>query len=194
MTAYRDKSMQCPRCGKPLVQYEDRDKWRCKNCYGALVGGEQLAVEIGELAARVLADDADPTRPAIHPCPICAFPMTPYTIGTGKQAIEVDRCVEHEVVWFDHGEIGKTRDTIPPPDDDAPLLTNTLAFIGQLREQERALRAGELDDIPPEVPAPIAPGEWEKRAMCADGGCNGVIGPGGTCSVCGRAAAPAAAT
>jgi hypothetical protein len=192
MTAYRDKPMQCPRCGKPLVQYENRDKWRCKQCYGALVGRAQLVVEVGELAAQVLEGDADASRPAIHPCPICAFPMTPYTIGAGKQAIEVDRCVEHEVVWFDHGEIGKTRDNIPAADDDAPLLTNTLGFILGLREQERAMRAGEYDDIPPEVPVSIAPGEWEKRTMCADGACNGVIGPGGTCTVCGRAAAAAA--
>jgi hypothetical protein len=30
--------------------------------------------------------------------------------------------------------------------------------------------------------------EWENRQLCPDGGCIGVIGPDGTCKVCGRAA------
>ena len=30
--------------------------------------------------------------------------------------------------------------------------------------------------------------EWDQREMCPDGGCVGVIGDGGTCSVCGRVA------
>jgi hypothetical protein len=34
----------------------------------------------------------------------------------------------------------------------------------------------------------MAVGEWDQRQLCPDGGCVGVIGPGGTCKVCGRAA------
>ena len=30
--------------------------------------------------------------------------------------------------------------------------------------------------------------EWDRRQLCADGACVGVIGPDGTCKVCGRAA------
>jgi hypothetical protein len=30
--------------------------------------------------------------------------------------------------------------------------------------------------------------EWNQRELCPDGGCTGVIGPDGTCKVCGRAA------
>ena len=30
--------------------------------------------------------------------------------------------------------------------------------------------------------------EWDQRELCPDGGCIGVIGADGTCSVCGRAA------
>jgi len=30
--------------------------------------------------------------------------------------------------------------------------------------------------------------DWEQRQLCPDGGCVGVIGPDGTCKVCGRAA------
>jgi hypothetical protein len=32
-------------------------------------------------------------------------------------------------------------------------------------------------------------GEWDQRQLCSDGACVGVIGPDGTCKVCGRAAA-----
>ncbi|MGE5180526.1 MAG: hypothetical protein ACM31C_00620 [Acidobacteriota bacterium] len=31
-------------------------------------------------------------------------------------------------------------------------------------------------------------GEWERRQLCPDGACIGVIGADGTCTVCGRAA------
>jgi hypothetical protein len=34
----------------------------------------------------------------------------------------------------------------------------------------------------------MAVGEWDQRQLCSDGGCVGVIGPAGTCKVCGRAA------
>ena len=34
----------------------------------------------------------------------------------------------------------------------------------------------------------MAVGEWDQRELCPDGGCVGVIGPDGTCKVCGRAA------
>jgi hypothetical protein len=34
----------------------------------------------------------------------------------------------------------------------------------------------------------MAVGEWDHRQLCPDGGCLGVIGPDGTCKVCGRAA------
>lgn len=34
----------------------------------------------------------------------------------------------------------------------------------------------------------MAVGEWDERQLCSDGACVGVIGPDGTCKVCGRAA------
>src|ERR1043166_4470065 len=34
----------------------------------------------------------------------------------------------------------------------------------------------------------MAVGEWDQRQLCPDGACIGVIGPEGTCKVCGRAA------
>jgi hypothetical protein len=34
----------------------------------------------------------------------------------------------------------------------------------------------------------MAVGEWDQRHLCPDGACVGVIGPDGTCKVCGRAA------
>lgn len=34
----------------------------------------------------------------------------------------------------------------------------------------------------------MAVGEWDHRELCPDGACTGVIGPSGTCKVCGHAA------
>ncbi len=165
-----------------MGRYPDRDKWRCKQCNGVLVGSEQLVVEIGPQAEAVLDGEADPARPAIHPCPACAFPMTPYTVGGG---IELDRCVTDRLVWFDGGEIGKVRAAIPAENDDAPLIDDTRNFIGTLLAEEDAIRAGELDEIPLAVPqAPMTSGEWRARKLCSDGSCNGVV-ENGICNVCG---------
>jgi Zn-finger nucleic acid-binding protein len=133
---YSDREMPCPRCGAILVRYEGREKWRCKACRGALVGADQLEIEIGDLAKQVIDDPADPDRPALHPCPVCAYPMTPYTIGSGKSAIELDRCVDDTLVWFDHAEIGKVR-SLPEPEPPS-LFTNASKFLAGLREEMRA--------------------------------------------------------
>ncbi len=48
---------------------------------------------------------------------------------------------------------------------------------------------GEQDEISPSAPAVL--GEmavWQRRRLCPDGACVGVIGPDGTCKVCGKAA------
>jgi hypothetical protein len=34
----------------------------------------------------------------------------------------------------------------------------------------------------------MAVNEWDRRELCPDGSCTGVIGPEGTCKVCGHAA------
>ena len=34
----------------------------------------------------------------------------------------------------------------------------------------------------------MAVGEWDRRELCPDGACTGLIGPEGTCKVCGRVA------
>lgn len=49
--------------------------------------------------------------------------------------------------------------------------------------------AEDQDELSPSAPAvlgEVAP--WQRRQLCADGGCVGVIGPDGHCKVCGKAA------
>ncbi len=188
MHPFRDKELQCPRCGKPLASYPGRDKWRCRTCNGVLVGGEQLVVEIGPQATAVLDSEADPSRPAIHPCPGCAFPMTPYTVA-GTPPVELDRCVGDGLVWFDGGEIGKVRAGIPA-DDDSPLFSAALTFLSIARAEETALREGRHEALPL-VDWPLEPPtstQWNTRKLCRDGSCNGLI-EDGTCAVCGKPAA-----
>ncbi len=53
---------------------------------------------------------------------------------------------------------------------------------------------GEEDEISPSAPAAIGEAkEWQQRRLCPDGSCIGVIGPDGTCKVCGTAVSGAAA-
>jgi len=208
MHPFRDKELQCPRCGKRLAQYPERDKWRCRSCNGVLVGAEQLVVELGPQAEAVLDGDVDPARSAIHPCPACAFPMTPYTlIGKAEMLpVELDRCAADRLVWFDGGEIGKARAAIPT-ESDTPLFDSVLDFLAQHRaeEQEPAQQndlpvvaqhraeeqeLAEQDDLPVVVlDAPMTPGEWHARTLCTDGRCTGLV-EHGRCKVCGTPAHP----
>jgi hypothetical protein len=48
------------------------------------------------------------------------------------------------------------------------------------------------DPITPSAPAVIGGGEWNRRQLCSDGACIGVIGNDGKCKVCGRPAKKAA--
>jgi hypothetical protein len=53
-------------------------------------------------------------------------------------------------------------------------------------EDEEAAKLAELD---PSTPSLIgAPAEWNKRILCSDGACIGVIGTDGRCKVCGKPA------
>lgn len=183
-SAHRDKALQCPRCGKLLAQYDDRDKWRCKTCNGVLVGHDQLQVEVGDLAPYVLYEEADPSRVATRPCPVCAFAMIPSGIG----GVELDRCENDAIVWFDGGEIGKLRTRIAEANPDEPFVTRIVETVLEAAAEDQAAASGALDEVPSEEPQPpISDGEWQSRKLCPDGACTGVLGADGTCNVCGRA-------
>lgn len=48
---------------------------------------------------------------------------------------------------------------------------------------------GDEDEISPSAPAVLGEmAEWQRRQLCADGSCVGVIGSDGRCKVCGKAA------
>lgn len=185
MHPFRDTDPQCPRCGKPLARYADRDKWRCRACNGVLVGKDQLVVEIGPHATTVLDGETDPARQALHPCPACAYPMTPYTIG-GAGGVELDRCVADQLVWFDGGELGKVRAAVPAENDDAPLLDDTLGFLRKAMADDLEASYAPIPRAEPQ--APMTSGEWKARTLCRDDSCNGVIGEDGRCGTCGKAA------
>lgn len=52
---------------------------------------------------------------------------------------------------------------------------------------------GEEDEIAPSAPALIGEAAvWQRRRLCPDGACIGLLGPDGTCKVCGKSASAAA--
>jgi Zn-finger nucleic acid-binding protein len=103
--------MTCPRCGVALEQYDERDKWRCKDCLGTLVGLPELQREIGRHAADVFEVTAHEAE-TNHKCPVCGGVMAPFALGD----IELERCDVSGVVWFDPGELRDVR-ALPDPDD-----------------------------------------------------------------------------
>jgi Zn-finger nucleic acid-binding protein len=100
--AYREVPRLCPQCGIELLQLDaGREKWRCQQCGGILVGASELEREVrGDLVLDTVTGARD-TRP----CPLCREPMTGYRLV----GIELDRCATDGAVWFDRGELGRAR-------------------------------------------------------------------------------------
>jgi Zn-finger nucleic acid-binding protein len=108
MSVYRQPTRTgCPRCGIELEQYPDRDKWRCTQCNGILLGLAELEHELATLVTLGQRIDHPNTDPLI--CPRCGGDMMRATIGD----IDVDRCPEDGAVWFDRGELGQIRAKAP---------------------------------------------------------------------------------
>jgi hypothetical protein len=56
-------------------------------------------------------------------------------------------------------------------------------------EEDDELDEEPIDEIAPSAPAALGElAEWQKRQLCPDGTCIGVIGSDGRCKVCGKAA------
>ena len=123
---YRDRPLQCPRCGNELVRSDARDAWRCERCRGRLLGVAEVVRKLVEVApdlapegnVRALPTLGRHTTGPLVPCPACGASMEPVFLG----GLDVDRCYHDELVWFDTGELdrivgiaGDQRDARHPP-------------------------------------------------------------------------------
>jgi Zn-finger nucleic acid-binding protein len=120
---YRDRlDLPCPRCGVPLARYEQRDKWKCPQCVGVLLGEGELAVDAPGLLE---PDDAAANGP---PCPVCAKQMQPIL----AEDVELDRCVADRVVWFDSAELGLVIERAHEAHEREVILTRRSQPLGLL--------------------------------------------------------------
>jgi hypothetical protein len=115
---YRDRPWSCPACPGTLVQDGGERRWRCPARAGVLLAGHtvtELLVEIApELRPGVRGDHRvlTPTRRAVRPrpCAACTDAMTPVFLA----GVEVERCYDDDLMWFDAGEVrtvlGRARD------------------------------------------------------------------------------------
>lgn len=108
--SYRDRAIQCPRCGLELVRGDERDRWRCGKCKGVLLAVSEVVRELVTAAPDLVPADGigglptlgrRTTAPLIT-CSLCGAPMEPVFLG----GVEVDRCYHDDMVWFDRGELG----------------------------------------------------------------------------------------
>src|SRR5262245_51564929 len=106
---YRDRAIQCPRCGIELTRSDARDRWRWGKCKGALFAvGEvmpELLLTAPELMPKAGASGLTTLgRRTVAPlldCSVCGGPMEPVFLG----GVDVDRCYHDELIWFDRGEL-----------------------------------------------------------------------------------------
>lgn len=115
---YREHELPCPECGVALVALvalDTRDKWRCKQCAGVLVGMGQLEVELGDGGRDLVYESPRTRKRGTRACPACRSVMEP----TKVLGIELDRCVQDGYVWFDRGELGHAAQRITSDVDAA---------------------------------------------------------------------------
>ena len=106
---YRDRAVQCPRCGLELVRADERDRWRCTKCKGALFGVGEVVRELVATAPELvpkggaggLTTLGRRTVAPLLACSVCGAPMEPVFLG----GVDVDRCFHDELIWFDRGEL-----------------------------------------------------------------------------------------
>jgi Zn-finger nucleic acid-binding protein len=105
---YRDIRLSCPRCRVELDRKNRRESWRCSRCLG-------FAVETGTVVRKLYMISPDlvpgggadglPTYPRrnaqVLPCAACGKPMRPVRL----QGVEIDRCYQDEMIWFDPDEL-----------------------------------------------------------------------------------------
>lgn len=120
---YRDVLLSCPQCGVPLVSLDAREKWRCKQCVGVLVGVAQLELELGETGRLRIFVSPERPRAGTRPCPRCRNPMDVIRLA----GMDVERCVSDGVAWFDRGELGRACRELTDDTDRAAS-----AFLAQL--------------------------------------------------------------
>jgi len=107
--SYRDRAIQCPRCGLELMRSDARDRWRCTKCKGAMFAVEEVVRELVATAPELVPQGGVSGlttlgRRTIAPlldCSVCGGPMEPVFLG----GVDVDRCYHDELIWFDRGEL-----------------------------------------------------------------------------------------
>jgi Zn-finger nucleic acid-binding protein len=131
---YRDRAVQCPRCGVELTRADARDRWRCGKCKGALFSVGEVVRELVVTAPDLVGTGGvvgltTLGRRTIAPlldCSVCGGPMEPVFLG----GVDVDRCYHDELIWFDRGELALVVDvaTDQHRDRDQSWLVRMLAF------------------------------------------------------------------
>jgi len=106
---YRDRAIQCPRCTIDLVRDDDRERWQCRRCSGALLSVAEVVGELVTIAPDLVPQDGIGGLPTLGrrskerllACGVCGAEMDPVFLG----GVELDRCYHDDMIWFDRGEI-----------------------------------------------------------------------------------------
>jgi Zn-finger nucleic acid-binding protein len=107
--SFRDRAIQCPRCAIELIRADERDRWRCTKCKGALFAVGEVVHElvvtapdlVGSGGVAGLTTFGRRTIAPLVDCSVCGAPMEPVFLG----GVDVDRCYHDELIWFDRGEL-----------------------------------------------------------------------------------------
>jgi Zn-finger nucleic acid-binding protein len=102
--------MKCPVCGVPAIvlEIDQIEIDHCIKCGGVwLDGGElELLLEGAEQREKLLGSfqiDVETKEKKIR-CPICSKKMEKVLCGFDNK-IRIDKCSDHDGIWFDKGEL-----------------------------------------------------------------------------------------
>ena len=86
----------------------------CTGCDGLWLDEGEMEIILGDGGkSRALIESfqkGGQTGETQRKCPICDRKMEKVTLGEGKPALMIDRCVRGDGLWFDKGELGNIID------------------------------------------------------------------------------------
>lgn len=129
----------CPRDSSSLnwVKFLFKGRWNCESCNGALLFDKHL--QIHSSGPRFLKElQALPGSTSKLKCPLCGQLLTSIFLHTNS-AVEIDRCNDCKLTWFDPGEIkhlsgGTAATSNPHPIDFAKATGNETSLQTKLAE------------------------------------------------------------
>jgi hypothetical protein len=157
------------------IQEETEHEARIKNESKSEGEGEHET----ELQNETTVQDYIDTDPEWEKRVLCSDGNCIGVIGPDGRCKECGKTYDGTDQIYDHDDTDQKISETPPPDEGLGSAEEDLFSEDSEEVNNSSDDSGTATDSDPES-------EWDKRILCSDGNCIGVIGPDGRCKECGK--------